>query len=236
MTIWSWDYTFEVFPVIFKAMWITLSATIVAFALAMVLGIILAVLRRSSFKPLVWTIIGLSEFIRATPPLVQLFFVFYDLPFFGISLSPFVAGVIGLGVHYSTYCAEIYRSGIESVPRGQWEAATALNFSRTQRWTKVILPQAIPPIIPMLGNYLISMFKDTPLLSAITVVEMLQTAKIAGSASFRYLEPFTIVGFLFLVLSYPSALLIKQLEVHLNRRKKENKAKKSKVKDVAPSC
>jgi polar amino acid transport system permease protein len=233
MEIWNWDYAFEVFPVILKAMWTTLAATLVAFALAMVLGLILAILRRSTFKPLTWTVMGISEFIRSTPPLVQLFFVFYVLPSFGISLSPFVAGTLALGVHYSTYCAEIYRSGIDAVPRGQWEAATALNFSGTKKWTKVIFPQAIPPIIPMLGNYLISMFKETPLLSAITVVEMLQMAKIAGSVSFRYLEPFTIVGFLFLLLSYPSALLIKKLEVKLNRRNIGIKGKKSKNKGVA---
>jgi polar amino acid transport system permease protein len=233
MNLWDWNYTFEVFPLILKAMWTTLSATIVAYALAMLLGLVLAVLRRSSFKPLTWIVIGLSEFIRATPPLVQLFFVFYVLPFFGISLSPFVAGTLALGVHYSTYCAEIYRSGIDSVPRGQWEAAIALNFTNTQKWTKVILPQAIPPIIPMLGNYLISMFKDTPLLSAITVVEMLETAKIAGSTSFRYLEPFTIVGLLFLLLSYPSVLLINKLEIKLNRRNVGIKGKKSKDKGVA---
>lgn len=233
MGIWDWSYAFEVFPVIFRAMWTTLIATITAFALAMVLGLILAVLRRTSFKPLRWIVMGISEFIRATPPLVQLFFVFYVLPFYGISLSPFVAGGLALGVHYSTYCAEIYRSGIESVPRGQWEASISLNFSNTQKWKNIILPQAIPPIIPMLGNYLISMFKDTPLLSAITVVEMLQAAKIAGSASFRYLEPFTIVGLLFLLLSYPSALLIKKLEVKLNLKTKGKKVRKIKEKGVA---
>ncbi|SMQ81717.1 amino acid ABC transporter membrane protein 2, PAAT family [Bacillus sp. OV166] len=233
MNIFDLDYALEVFPVIFDAMWTTLAATIVAFGLAMILGLVLAVLRRSPFKPLTWLVIGVSEFIRATPPLVQLFFVFYVLPFYGISLSPFVAGTLALGVHYSTYCAEIYRSGINAVPRGQWEAATALNFTLSQKWTKVILPQAIPPIIPMLGNYLISMFKDTPILSAITVVEMLQTAKIAGSGSFRYLEPFTIVGLLFLLLSYPSALLINKLEGKLNRRIIVKKGKKSKQKGVA---
>ncbi|PLS02378.1 ectoine/hydroxyectoine ABC transporter permease subunit EhuD [Neobacillus cucumis] len=233
MNLWDWNYTFEVFPVIFRAMWTTLTATITAFALAMVLGLILAVLRRVSYKPITWLVIAISEFIRATPPLVQLFFVFYVLPFYGVSLTPFVAGTLALGVHYSTYCAEIYRSGIDSVPRGQWEAATSLNFSSTQKWMKIILPQAIPPIIPMLGNYLISMFKDTPLLSAITVVEMLQAAKIAGSASFRYLEPFTIVGLLFLLLSYPSALLIKKLEVKMNRRNLGKKEKRSIEKGVA---
>lgn len=158
------------------------------------------------------------EFIRSTPLLVQLFFIFYVLPEIGISLSPFVAGVAGLGLHYSTYLAEVYRSGIKAVPKGQWEASTALNFSKLQVWTRVILPQAIPPVVPMLGNYFIVMFKETPLLSAITLVEMMQTAKMIGSSSFRYLEAFTIVGILFLLLSYPSSLVVRRLEQKTNQR------------------
>lgn len=230
--MWNWEFAFSVFPFILDAMWVTVSATVAAFALALVLGLLLAVLRRSSFKPLTWAVVGVTEFIRSTPLLVQLFFIFYVLPFYGISLSPFAAGTIGLGIHYSTYCAEIYRSGINNVPRGQWEAATALNFSPFKKWTKVILPQAIPPVIPMLGNYLIAMFKETPLLSSITLVEMMQTAKIIGSQTFRYLEPITIVGLLFLVLSYPSALLIGRLEKKLNRRIGK-RAKKRKREGVA---
>jgi polar amino acid transport system permease protein len=156
-------------------------------------------------------------------------FVFYVLPFYGISLTPFVAGVLALGIHYSTFCSEIYRAGIDAVPRGQWEAATALNFTPLKKWTKVILPQAIPPIIPMLGNYLIALFKDTPLLSAITLVEMLQTAKIIGSESFRYLEPITIVGLLFFLLSYPSSILVRKLEEKLNRRFEEKGRKEKRT-------
>lgn len=230
--MWDWAFTLKIFPLILKAMWITISVTVVAFLIAMVVGLFLALLRRSKLKVISWTVISFIEFIRGTPPLIQLFFVFYVLPFYGLSLSPFAAGVLALGIHYSTYCSEIYRSGINAVPRGQWEAATALNFSPLQKWTKVILPQAIPPVIPMLGNYLIAMFKDTPLLSAITLVEMLQTAKIIGSESFRYLEPITIVGLLFLLLSYPSSLLVRRLEDRMNHRtqiKKEVGSKKGKA-------
>ena len=99
----------------------------------------------------------------------------------------------------------MYRAGIESVSKGQWEAATALNFSGAQTWRFIVIPQAFPPIIPAMGNYLIAMFKDTPMLSAITVLELLQTAKIIGSESFRYLEPLTLVGGFFLVLSLVAA-------------------------------
>jgi polar amino acid transport system permease protein len=216
--MWSWEFAFDVFPIILRGMWVTLLATVVAFAIALVFGLLLSIGRRSKFKPVYWTVTGFVEFVRTTPPLVQLYFVFYVLPLYGVSLSPFAAGAITLGLHYSTYCSEIYRSGIESVSRGQWEAATALNFLPLQKWTRVVLPQAIPPIIPMLGNYLIVLFKETPLLSAITLVEMLQTAKIIGSETFRYLEPVTIVGVLFLLLSYFSAILIRRLEDKMNRR------------------
>jgi polar amino acid transport system permease protein len=217
--MWDWGFAAQVFPKILSVIWITISATIVGFLLAMVLGLVLAIMRRSKNKAFSWPVIGFIEFIRSTPLLVQIFFIYYALPMVsGIYLSAFTAGVLALGVHYSTYCSEIYRSGIDAVHRSQWEAATALNFSTLQKWTRVILPQAIPPVIPMLGNYLIAMFKDTPLLAAISLVEILMKAKIIGSESFRYIEPFTIVGLLFLVLSYLSAILVKRLENRLNQR------------------
>jgi polar amino acid transport system permease protein len=227
-TIWNWEYAFLVFPVIFRAMWVTLSATLLGFVLALVLGLVWSLARRSSFKILSWTVGGIVEFIRSTPLLVQLFFLymaFPQIPYIGVALDAFTAGVIGLGLHYSTYLSEIYRSGIESVPKGQWEASTALNFSKTQTWIKVILPQAIPPVLPMFGNYLIVMFKETPLLAAISVVEMLNVSLIIGSKSFRYIEPITIVGLLFLLLSYPSALLVRHLEKRMKNRYSREKKK-----------
>jgi len=214
--MWSWEFTWDIAPEILLAMRTTIGATIVGFCLALIGGLLFAMGRRSRWRVIVWLSAAVIEFIRSTPLLVQLYFIFYGLPAVGISLSPFAAGVLGLGVHYSAYLSEVYRSGIEAVPRGQWEASRALNFSRWQTWQRIILPQAIRPIIPVLGNYLIVMFKETPLLSAITLVEMMLTAKMIGSESFRYLEAFTIVGILFLLLSYLSSLLVKKLEVKLN--------------------
>src|SRR5690606_13471664 len=98
---------------------------------------------------------GFVEFVRSTPLLIQLYFLYYVLPDYGLSLSPFATGVIALGVHYACYTAEVYRAGIEAVPRGQWEAARALNLSPAATWRHVILPQAVPATLPMLGNYLI---------------------------------------------------------------------------------
>jgi polar amino acid transport system permease protein len=215
--MWDWNFAFSIFPEILATLKVTILATFAGFLLALVLGLILTIGRQSKYKPLSILVGGLIEFVRNTPLLVQLYFIFYVLPQYGVALTPLAAGVIGLGVHYSTYLSEVYRSGIEAIPQGQWEAAKALNFTRLQVWSKIIIPQAIPPVVPVLGNYLITMFKETPVLSAITLVEILQTAKIIGSHSFRYLEGFTIVGVLFLLLSYPSTLLIRRLEVSLNK-------------------
>lgn len=210
--MWSWDYALEILPQLLQVLPITIGATLLGFVAACMLGLPLALARRSRYRAVSVLANAWMEFIRSTPLLVQLFVLFYALPLYGISFSPFVTGVIGLGLHYSAYLSEVFRSGIEAVPAGQWEAAKALNFGRRHSWTNIILPQAIPPIIPVMGNYLITMFKETPVLSAITLVELLQTAKAIGSGSFRYLEAFTMVGLLFLLLSYPSSLLVSRLE------------------------
>ncbi|AST94771.1 ectoine/hydroxyectoine ABC transporter permease subunit EhuD [Shouchella clausii] len=204
---WDWEFAIAIFPEILSAITVTIAATIIAYCISLTAGLVLTLLRRASFKPLALTVAGIIEFIRATPPLVQLFFVYYTTP-----LTGFQTGAIVLGLHYATYVSEIYRSGIEAVPKSQWEASKALNFTRAQTWRRIILPQAIPPVIPMLGNYLIVLFKETPLLSAIFVVEMMAVAQSIGTSDWRYVEPITIVGFLFLALSYPSAAFIRYLE------------------------
>lgn len=210
--MWDWNYALEVLPEIASALWITIAATLVGFLLALVVGLVWTLLIRSNNKVISYSADGIVKFIRNTPVLVQLYFIFYVFPAFGLSLEPFTAGVIGLGLHYSTYLSEVYRSGIESVGPGQWEVATALNFTKRKTWTRIILPQAIPPVLPVIGNYFITMFKETPLLSAITLVEILQTAQNIGAGTFRYTEPLTIVGVLFLILSYPASVALRQLE------------------------
>lgn len=152
------------------------------------------------------------EFMRGTPLLAQLYFLFYVLPDFGVLLPPLVAGLIGLGLHYSTYIAEVYRAGIDNTPRGQWEGAKACNLTNCQTWRHVILPQAIPPIIPALANYFVAMFKETPILSAITVVEIMSQARGIAAYNYRYLEPMTLVGVFFLIVSLISAVGLSALE------------------------
>ena len=184
------------------------------------LGLLLALLRRAPVRAVSWPVVGFIEYVRSTPLLIQIYIVYFGLlPALDLDPTPFFAGVLALGIHFSTYTSEVYRAGIESVPRGQWEAATALNFRMTQKMVRIILPQAIPPVIPALGNYLVAMFKETPLLAAIGVLELLLTAKNTGSYTFRYIEPFTIVGVFFLIMSIVASLGILRLEDWLKQRR-----------------
>ncbi|WP_454669297.1 ectoine/hydroxyectoine ABC transporter permease subunit EhuD [Achromobacter kerstersii] len=215
--IFDWSFALEILPTLGSALVITIEATVLGMLVAVTLGLVLAMLRRSRLRIVSLPTAFVIEFIRSTPLLVQMYFLFYVLPLTGAQMSPLVTGVIALGLHYATYCAEVYRAGIEAVPRGQWEAATALNMSRWRTAVGVVLPQAIPPVVPALGNYLVAMFKDTPLLSAITVVELLQQSKMIGSATFRYTEPLTVVGVLFLALSLVAAWGVRGLEARLQR-------------------
>jgi polar amino acid transport system permease protein len=191
---------------------VTIEATLLGITLAVVLGLALMLLRRSRTPLVAPTTRFIVEFVRGTPLLVQLYFLFYVLPDVGLLLPPLVAGVIGLGVHYSTYISEVFRAGVESVNRGQWEASKACNLTLPQTWRYVILPQAIPPMVPALANYLVAMFKETPLLSVITVVELMARARAAADTNFRYLEPMTLVGAFFLVISVVSILIIRWME------------------------
>jgi polar amino acid transport system permease protein len=211
MPIWDWSYAFSILPVLVQGLGITLIATVLGSIIAMVLGMVFAVLERGPL-PVAIIVRGFVEFVRSTPLLVQIFFLFFGLPVFGIVLPALVVGVIALGVHYACYTSEVYRAGIEAIPRGQWEAATALSLPRSRVWTGVILPQAVPRVIPALGNYVISMFKEVPLLIGIGILDVVGQAQEAGNTYFRYVEPYTIAGLFFLLLSYPASLLMRRLE------------------------
>jgi polar amino acid transport system permease protein len=212
VTVWDWGYAWEILPDLLLALVTTIEITLLGSVLALVLGLVIAVLRRARIPVLDQVLWAFVEVIRSTPLLVQIFFLFFVLPQFGIVLSAFVVGVIALGVHYATYTSEVYRAGIDAVPKGQWEAAWALSLPPRRIWTGVILPQAVPRVLPALGNYVISMFKEVPLLLAIGVIEVVNAAREIGSQDFRYVEPYTIAGLLFLALSYPASLLVRRLE------------------------
>jgi polar amino acid transport system permease protein len=215
--LWDWDYALEIVPILGKAAIITVEATFLGFLIAASLGLVFAILRMLG-PTIAAPVTILVELVRSTPLLIQIFFLYFVLPKFGVTLDAFTAGVLALGLHYATYCSEVYRAGLENIPRGQWEASTALNLGLFTTFKDVILPQAIPPVVPALGNYLVALFKETPLLSAIAVLELMQTAKILGSETFRYVEPITLVGVIFLIMSLISAAGIRWLERILNRR------------------
>ena len=215
--IFDWSFALEILPTLGSALVITIQATVLGMLVAVTLGLALALLRRSRLALLSLPTAFVIEFVRSTPLLVQMYFLFYVLPLTGVQMSPLATGIVALGLHYATYCAEVYRAGIEAVPRGQLEAARALNMSPWRTAVGVVLPQAIPPVVPALGNYLVAMFKDTPLLSAITVVVLLQQSKMIGSTTFRYTEPLTLVGVLFLALSLIAAWGVRGLEARLQR-------------------
>lgn len=215
----DWVFVWDILPLLARAALVTIEATLLGFGLAASLGLLLAIGRMSHQPWIAWPIAGFVEFIRSTPLIVQLFFMFFVLPKFGIVMPAFLTGILGLGLHYSSYCAEVYRAGLENVPRGQWEAALALNLSLPRTYWDIVVPQAIPPVVPALGNYLVSLFKETPLLSAIAVLELMQTAKIVGSEYFRYLEPITMVGLFFLGFSLLAAAAIRRVEHWLTTRR-----------------
>ncbi|WP_028610741.1 ectoine/hydroxyectoine ABC transporter permease subunit EhuD [Paenibacillus harenae] len=211
--MWNWDYVNDLLPSLLKAFGVTLGATIAGFLLSIVIGLVFAVAARSSIGPVRWIVRAVVEFIRSTPLLVQLFFLYFSLPMLTpFAMPAFITGIIGLGLHYGTYMSEVFRSGIDAVPTGQWEASTALHLSKRKTWLSVILPQALPPVIPVMGNYLIVIFKETPTLSAITVVELLLTAKSEASITYRVFEPYTLAGLLFLVTSLLFSFGIRLLE------------------------
>ena len=155
------------------------------------------------------TAIGIYvEVIRATPLLLQLVYIYYVLPSIGINLNPIVAAIVGLTLNYTAYMSEVYRSGIMAVPKNQWEAAATLGMTRARAFRRIILPQAIRIVTPALGNYFISLFKDTALASVVTVQELTFTGQIISARSYQYFTLYTLTALLYFAVSFPSALLV----------------------------
>ncbi len=215
---WRWDFTWEILPRLLVATGNTLMAAGFGYAIAVVLGLVFALAQRTPSRVLTLIVREVIEFIRSTPLVLQIFFVFYVGPQFGLRLSPWTAGMIAIGLHYAAYLSEVYRGGLESVPKGQWEAATSLNLSTSRTYFRVIIPQALPPSLAGMGNYLVGIFKDTPMLSVIGVAELMHTANAIGSETYRFLEPYTLVGIIFLAISLPTAAGISLFEAWVRRK------------------
>jgi polar amino acid transport system permease protein len=215
---WRWDFTFEILPRLLLATGNTLLAAALGYGIAVVLGLVFALAQRTPSRALTFVVREAVEFIRSTPLVLQIFFVFYVGPQFGLRLSPWTAGMIAIGLHYASYLSEVYRGGLDSVPKGQWEAATSLNLSTARTYFRVVIPQALPPSLAGMGNYLVGIFKDTPMLSVIGVAELMHTATAIGSETYRYLEPYTLVGLIFLAISLPTAAGIRVFERWVRRK------------------
>ena len=214
---WRWDFTFEILPQMLMATLNTILAAGIGYAIAAVVGLLFLLGQKTPYKLINAIVREIVEFIRSTPLLIQLFFVYFVGPQFGITLSAWVSAMITIGLHFGTYLSEVYRGALEGVPKTQWEACRALNFTTLYTYRRIVLPQAFPIAIPGMGNYLVGIFKDTPLLSTIGVAELFHAATAVGGYHYRYLEPYTLVGVIFLILSVPAAMGIRKLERSVNK-------------------
>src|SRR5260370_8681755 len=163
-------------PAMVEGLAVTVEATLGGYTNALVVGLGLALGRHSEIRAVRAACGFYVDFMRCTPLLVQLYFAFYVLPSFGIRFEALTTGILVLGLNIGAYVAEVYRAGIDAVPIGQWEAARSLGLTPLPVWSRVILPQALPPMVPPLGNILIGLFKETPLLAALTRIDVFRAA------------------------------------------------------------
>ena len=208
------DFALSVVPIILTGLYTTLWITVAASLGAAVLGFTLEILRRGN-RWLGYLMRFIIDIIRSTPVLVQLYFIFFVLPVYGVTLPAPVAGVLGLSIYYSGYLAEVFKGGIDSIDTGQFEAAKALGLRRADIVLWIIVPQMLRNVAAPMGNYFVSALKATPYLAVIAVPEMLGLAMEVGSNSFRYAEPMVAVGIIFLMLALGISQLVKQLEQKL---------------------
>ncbi len=203
-------YTF--FPALLKGAAVTIVISVASMGLAITLGLALAIMRIFGRRPFSSLSTGYIELYRGTPLLIQLFILYYGLPNIGISLTPFAAAFLGLGMNYAAYEAEIYRAGINAVPKGQMEAALSLGMSGSLAVRRVILPQAFKIALPAITNDFIALFKDSSLVSVIAMVELTKTYSILAVSTLRFFELGIIAALLYFGMSYPLSLLARRLE------------------------
>jgi polar amino acid transport system permease protein len=209
---WKWDFAWSIVPALLDGLAYTCVAAILGSAIAILLGLALAVLRFARIPLVSPLAVFIINFLRGTPTLIQLYFVFYVLPHYGLTLSIMATGVLTLGISFSGYTAEVFRASIEAIRPGQWEACLAIGLPIPHVWGRVVLPQAMRTATPMLGNYVILMFKETALLSAIGLSELLGKGMEIGFLNFRFNEPLTMAAGMYFIVSYISARGVRMLE------------------------
>lgn len=199
-------------PGLLQGVWLTVQIAVCGCALAVVMATLAALLRLYGPAPLRWLAVAYVEFFRGTSALVQLFWLFFVLPDFGISMEPFTVAVLGLGLNVGAYGAEVVRGAIQGVQRGQWEATTALNMTRWQALRRIILPQAFVAMIPPWGNLFIELLKSTALVSLITMSDLTFKAKTLNDFSLKTIPIFTLALLMYLVLSLAITIGMRRLE------------------------
>jgi len=213
-----WHDAVEFTPILLQGAWVTVQVTLGALVLATLLGLFWALLRVSHSKILSRTSTTIVNIIRGIPILVQLFYIYFVLPDLGIQLNAYQAGVIGLGIAYSSYMSEVFRAGIEAIDLGQVEAAQSIGMNRRLIMTRVVLPQAFRIALPPYGNNLIMLLKDSSQTSAITVAELAMQSKLIAASTFKNMTVFTLGAIAYLVMSVPLIILVARLEKRFGRK------------------
>lgn len=202
----------EFIPGMLKGAWVTVQITVAGSALAVVMALIAALARMYGPSPVRWVAIAYIETFRGTSALIQLFWLFYVLPHFGLDMRPITVAIVALGLNVGAYGAEVDRGAIQSVPKGQWEACTALNMSWWTKMHRVILPQAFVAAIPPWGNLFIELLKASALVSFIAITELTFFAKQMNQTTFRTVEIFTIALVMYFFISVVITFAMRALE------------------------
>ncbi|QOG07614.1 amino acid ABC transporter permease [Aureimonas sp. OT7] len=213
-----WQNSGQYLPILMEGVAITVTLTLAALVISTALGLVWALMRYSGIWPLVLISKTVVNTVRGIPILVQLFYIYFVLPEFGIDLSAFQAGAIGLGIAYSCYMAENFRAGLEAIDKGQIEAAHSIGMKWSLMMRRVVLPQALRTVLPPYGNTMIMLLKDTSQASVITVAELTMKGKLVASATFDNMTVYTLVALLYLALSVPLIVLASYLERRFGTR------------------
>jgi polar amino acid transport system permease protein len=208
----------EFLPILLQGVWLTIVVTVGSLILSTVLGLLWALMRVSGVRALSGLSAGLINVIRGIPIIVLLFYLYFVMPDFGITLTALQAAILGLGIAYSAYQAENFRAGIEAIDKGQIEAAQTIGMGWWLTMRRVVLPQAMRIALPPYGNIMIMLLKDSSQASTITVAELALQGKLIASSTFKNTSVFTMVALMYLTMSIPLILLVRHFENKANRR------------------
>src|ERR1700676_4070774 len=208
----------EFLPILLQGVWLTIVVTVGSLILSTILGLIWAMMRVSGVRAMSGLSAGLINLIRGIPIIVLLFYLYFVMPDFGITLTALQAAILGLGIAYSAYQAENFRAGIEAIDKGQIEAAQTIGMGWWLTMRRVVLPQAVRIVLPPYGTIMIMLLKDSSQASTITVAELALQGKLIASSTFKNTNVFTLVALMYLTMSIPLILLVRHFEKRASRR------------------